>query len=227
MFPSFGIPFLLKSSSSSPLLEGLVRFYPLDGNGDDVHGGEHGVITGASPGYEAGLGQTNALYLGDSTTNRFEALEFRPNDFTISWQVYARGNFNAFAGLIGNFNTSSVTSDWCFLCGGVTDALVYANGNANTGKLITLPTLSWHHIVLTREVTAWKLYYDGTLVESFTSLGAGSSGTDSFYIASRPDGYTTTNARFQKVGLWNRALTDAEVTTLYNSGNVLAYPFTI
>lgn len=93
----------------------------------------------------------------------------------------------------------------------------------------TLGTTNWHHIVYTYDATTMKGYYDGTEVVSQALSGSGVSGaTNSFTIGQDIGQWlgTYASAFIDEVGVWSRAVTGAEVTSLYNSGAGFAYPFT-
>jgi hypothetical protein len=103
----------------------------------------------------------------------------------------------------------------------------YVEGTTNLGY-----AGAWHHIVLTYDyvtsgTSVMKMYVDGSL-EGTTSNAVGplTNSTAAFYIGAR-GGYSDNyfNGLIDEVGYWSRTLTQAEVTSLYNSGNGLAYPF--
>lgn len=83
---------------------------------------------------------------------------------------------------------------------------------------VTLGTADWHHVVLTYDTTNLRGYVDGALVAGPTALSGDGTGVaaDVFSIGAfrgTVDGFTS--AYIDDVGVFNRALTDAEVLTLY------------
>jgi hypothetical protein len=105
---------------------------------------------------------------------------------------------------------------------------VSANG-ASAGGLDYLMSnmgTGWHmYTVSLTPSTNMKFYLDGTLLNTYTtSIPSGIyDGTAIFYVGNNvPDGFA--DGTIDELGLWSRALTDAEVTSLYNSGAGLAYP---
>jgi len=89
---------------------------------------------------------------------------------------------------------------------------------------------NWHHVVLTISATrAGVLYVNGSSALTF-STAYNSGGLDMFSIAAD---YDTTNegsagdpnqffdGKIDEVAVWNDELTSAEVTAIYNSGNML------
>lgn len=83
----------------------------------------------------------------------------------------------------------------------------------------------FHHVVGTYDGTTAKIYVDDTLCASraitatLTSPGNFNVGLDNTTTASYMNG------NLDEVGLWSRALSATEVTTLYNGGAGLQYPF--
>jgi hypothetical protein len=87
---------------------------------------------------------------------------------------------------------------------------------------------AWHHIVGTISATgAMKLYVDGSLVASgLTATGTLLTGKKFTLGDNWPlDGSSSLNGTLDEVGVWSRELTATEVTTLYNGGAGLQYPF--
>jgi uncharacterized protein YmfQ (DUF2313 family) len=209
------------------LSDGLQRYYPLDGSPVDVHGGIDGVITGPSPTYQAGHVSAQALYLAASNSNKFLADAFGGGDFSCSFWIYAVGSLGGFCCAIGNMtNPGAVTSDWCFLGGGTTLSY-YQNGNTSTAGTATLSATGvWKHVVVTRVGAGsnnCKIYVNGSLEATFSASVTAPGGTDKFVLVSRPDGFTSTDARMQEVALYNRGLSGAEAVELYNGGAGLSY----
>ena len=90
-------------------------------------------------------------------------------------------------------------------------------------------TTTWHHLVAVFDATAGTIsgYLDGS---AFTTTGVSSTG--SFNSSAYPrtivgGSYMSNNAEsiIDEVGFWSRVLSSGEVTTLYNGGTGLAYPF--
>jgi len=86
---------------------------------------------------------------------------------------------------------------------------VYSSETVNDGN--------WHHILFETNNQTWLLYIDGVLKDS-QYRNTSTNGT-TLTIGTGPDG--STDGQIDAVGIWNRALNDAEVSALYNSGNGL------
>jgi hypothetical protein len=93
---------------------------------------------------------------------------------------------------------------------------------STTGALIGLN--QWYHLVVTWDGTYLNMYINGSLVGSpVPATGTIPNTTNDFYI-SYPGNFSH-NGTIDEVGLWSRALSQAEVTQLYNGGNGLAYKY--
>jgi len=76
---------------------------------------------------------------------------------------------------------------------------------------------AWMHLVGTYSNTKMKLYRDGVLMDSTNFTGTGSTGVNQpLWLGRGPSGNYYAGV-FDDIGIWNRSLTQAEVTALYNS----------
>lgn len=92
----------------------------------------------------------------------------------------------------------------------------------------TLSTSTWHMVTLTYDVTQIELFLDASSVATTASSGVGTSGgVAGTSIGAVADGTQAlrTNVKTDEYGVWTRQLTGAEITSLYNSGAGLQYPF--
>lgn len=102
--------------------------------------------------------------------------------------------------------------------------------NAAVTSSTTITTGTWHHFVYTFDGTTMLLYYDGSLlINGGTQSGSVStSGNAAVFAIGReriPGDGGFWKGKVDEVGVWSRALTSGEVTSLYNGGAGLAYPF--
>lgn len=118
-----------------------------------------------------------------------------------------------------------------FVESGVLDFHV-ANACANydytgvTSAFVPTPG-TWYMVTVTYSGSVATLYIDGSQVTQTTPSEAIKNCTGVFRIGS----YGATAGGFfdgliDEVGIWSRAITSTEVTSLYNSGAGFAYPFT-
>ena len=85
---------------------------------------------------------------------------------------------------------------------------------------------TWHFICSVRSGTTHTIYRD-TSSTSNTVSGAALSTTYSLIVGNDDSHTVNFNGYITGVGYWNRALSSAEVSQLYNGGSGLAYPFTV
>ena len=117
------------------------------------------------------------------------------------------------------FGTNILNSDF----GEEQDSGTYFNGLILANEI----TNSWHFFVMeitTDTITA----YTDTIIQNSIEFTPVTYFEDEFLIGKRDDNPTTYNAGEFYLGdmyIWNRVLTTDEITTLYNSGNGLSYPF--
>jgi len=83
----------------------------------------------------------------------------------------------------------------------------------------------WNHIVATRSGTTAKIFVNAVQVATGTvGAGASASGGSVHKIGATGVSEDIAN-RLKELGLWNRALTPTEISSLYAGGAGLSYPF--
>lgn len=103
-----------------------------------------------------------------------------------------------------------------------------SDGSSNTQKIIDMNTLSvgtFYHIVFVYTASAGTVdvYQDNVAMTTATDLPTSVfNGTADFKI-SGDNG--TVAGTMDEVGVWKKALSSSEVSSLYNSGSGLQYPF--
>jgi uncharacterized protein YjdB len=78
----------------------------------------------------------------------------------------------------------------------------------------------WYYVVMTRTDHTVKLYLNGKYIGSMTI-----SGSDNLSLSQIGFKGKSFKGTIDELGIWNRALTDADVSVLYNKGNGLSFPF--
>jgi hypothetical protein len=100
-----------------------------------------------------------------------------------------------------------------------------ASNNSQNNATVThntpLSLNTWHHIVFTYNGASLNLYLDGALVNSVNATlplnTAGNSGI-SIGESNQTNGYWhPTDGKIDDIGIWNRALTQQEITDLFNT----------
>lgn len=226
----FGIVLLYCLGSFAQPTSGLVAYWRMDGNfNDSTSNAINGTNTGAT-----------------ATTNNFgvanKAMDF--NNPTSTVVQYATHPINAALNFSGtqNFTISFafyINSPWVHNGGLYDNCLNYAGpgiyiwkpGSApnlqfNYKNLslasTSIPLATWKYGTFVRDNGTLKIYIDGVLnatgPEGTTSPNysfAARFGT-MFYNASAPPNYNPLHGKMDQMRIYNRALTQAEITQLYN-----------
>lgn len=215
---------LLLGSSRSTLLNGLVGYWKLEGNSQDAVGSNNGTDTNVS--YSASYGKigqgallNNSRILTPITTQftDFSAgCWFKPSAGNFAERLIDKDFFGGFwLGRSAEFG-SGAPERWG---GGVIQAAppygIYGNALNNI----------WHHIVTMREGTTHRLYIDGALAGSQTVSGLALNTNQLSFGSTAAGIFPLSNANMDEIGLWNRALTGAEVLEWYNAGAGKTHPF--
>jgi hypothetical protein len=147
------------------------------------------------------------------------------SDFSISAWV----NVTAFDGGIAVLGSSTDSTAPAIIAGAPDTYFFYGNngGDCNPATPASpLSTGTWNHIVgtVSSSTSTCRYYVNGTLIsdDTFTGLGNFTEIQLGAYFARS---LLTFNGQLDEVGVWDRALTGAEVTQLYNGGIGLTYPF--
>jgi hypothetical protein len=206
---------------------GLQAYYAFDGNGLDSSGNGRDLTLVGNPGFAPGMfGQALDLH-GDGSQYAIRpvvdsAFQFGFSDFTI--QVWV--NFNVSPALreqtlIEMFEGESGPG-WTLTAPNYADGfqffanpagILQANNTATTGV--------WEQVVVERGRHGFELFVDDRLVAGGASSSAIPSSSNPLLIGRRDaaDGRDfSVNGRIDDVAIWNRALTDDEIATLWNGG---------
>ena len=211
---------------------GLVAYYPFNGNANDLSGnGNNGTVNGASMTTDR-LGASNSAYSFDGLSNEISITNSLLNlgaNFTIScWMSSSditkiqQCLFNSIShtGFVVELNNENIPTNKLMYGVGNSVAfwnLIYAQGTASNYQ-----NSIWYHVVFSKTSTQYSLYvnnvFDGSSVVSASTsynqnvgLRIGSIGGSEFF-----------KGKLDDFGIWNRALTQSEITALYNTPTAAA-----
>lgn len=236
-------PLTMPGKAASSLLNGLLRYYQLDeasGTRVDIVGGlnltDNNTVTQAV-GKIANAGQftaANSEWLSGSDAS----LSFSGVDFTVSAWVYsdalAGGDAADGRGIVSVHNSDSI-GDW-HIAVRPTGLVCFSHwktaGNDTTGRHITgsaaVADAAFYHIVCRRTSGVYTIRVNDVNFGLAGDTGTASGWTTTDFNVGRiftsPASYFW-NGRIDELGIWNRSLSAAEVTSLYNAGAGLTYPF--
>lgn len=213
-----------------PLSSGLLAFYRLESDATDDVGTIDLTATG-SPTFGAGKVGNCAIYDGAGAHHGSSnsIFSFAGNDRSIALWVNA-DDFE---------NSPGIVSNWAGAGGAVVQWLLWVDGTSlkfqirDTGDVDHVATwastpvaATWYFIVCTYNSATGDLKIsvnDDTPVTANT--GSVKTGTNSLNLAGRNAGAATWDGKIDSFGIWDRVLSANEITSLYNNGNGLDFPF--
>jgi hypothetical protein len=217
---------------------GLVGYWPFNGNANDQSvNGNNGTVNGATLTTDR-FGNSNNAYSFDGNNDHIVVSNNSTlsgfADITISlWVNISQfpSASNSFSGLVTKWYGSGN-------CGGMTDNYAcYLRTNnqfvAGTNQYRNYPNMlqspsnlsssNWYHLVIVHNsTTGGSIYINGSLVSTYNTSGALCSSTNPLYFGC-DNGLGVINRFFNgkldDIGIWNRALTQQEITNMYNGVN--------
>jgi len=210
---------------------GLVGWWPFTGNANDLSGnGNNGTNNGATLTTDR-FGNTNSAYSFDGTTNEIaitNSFLMLNADFTIScWMnsidisKISQCLFNSIdhTGFVVVLNNDIIPPNKLMYGVGPTITywdLIYAQGSYNLYQNNT-----WYNVIFKKTNTTYELYvnnvFDGSTVVSLSNNYTQSVGLRIGSIGPIASGGEFFKGKLDDFGIWNRALTQQEITNLYNA----------
>ena len=219
-----GIILLISGNSLclGSISNGLVAWYPLDGNGTDMSANSnHGTINGASPTTDR-HGLSNRALIFDGSDDYVEAAYSSAiSNSNFSYSIWAKPTQNT--SLHGSPITFRENGKGFNLYKNPNNTWSYWIGNGGWVAIGNQSiTLSWTALAFTYDGTSFKAYQNGSLVASTTGsfllnqsrplrIGAGATESNS------PNYYF--NGSVDEVRIYNRSLSATEISSLYTIEN--------
>jgi hypothetical protein len=217
-----------RGATTSPLLDGLLAYWKLDTTGWIDSSGNGNTLTNNN-GVTLGTGKINGDAVFDpNLSNSLTRNISIGSSYSISaWVKIPAFGFDGGACAIGSSSNNNSPAIVTSL--GTTYFFYGVNGAGDCNPATSADALgldTWYHIVGTSDAgsSTCKWYLNGTVVseDSFSDL----IGTDELQLgAYDARSLPTFSGDIDEVGVWNRALTGAEITSLYNAGAGKTYPF--
>ena len=225
--------FVVEDTGAIPLRSDLAAYYQFNTTSADDSGNGRDVNLFGGGGFAAGLvGEALDLH---GNNNQFaqrpvddSALDFGTGDFTL--QIWV--NYNSLIGeqtLIEKFEGGggpgwSLTTFPNFIRFGVTAA---NGGGGILNAAVSIPTGVWHNVTVRRSGSTFDLFFDGARVATTIDTLPIEDTTFPLLIGRRnaADGRDfSVNGRIDEVAIWTRALSDSDLTALFNNGQGLELP---
>jgi hypothetical protein len=220
---------------SGSLTQGLVGYWPFCGNANDESGNaNNGTVNGATLTTDR-FGNSNSAYSFDGNADYIvipNDNSLNPTSITFSfWALFNNGN----CGVLSK-SDATTTNNYGY-------SLIYNFQNQSTGLFTgwntsgscTYPTLNdgytfgsasviqnnlWQHIVVTIDSNGQcKQYVNGLLTHTYNHIPINTcnSNLSLLYLGRQWLGDPCwMNGKLDDIGIWNRALTQEEITNLYN-----------
>lgn len=210
------------------LTDNLVSYFDLEANGNDSHGSNNLTASGTVA-YVSALDGNGldcdavADRLSHQTSNM--SLDWS-GDYT--WQFWAfKPTGAAFSGYMADHVTTTGANRRVLFIWDTTggnNLTIYCGGFGGTNTFVAggLTTNTWYHFVLVKTGTSFELFVNN-VSQGTKTAGTATYSVNKYAIGGSVDPNAGGTCRFDMCGVWNRALTSAERTELYNSGNGLNY----
>ena len=226
--------------SADTLVRGLLAYYPLDNNAQDLSGNNmNGVVTGATPTTDR-FGQANKAYFFNGTSdfikvNHDARLNRLP--LTVSCWFNANQQISPAGALVGKYYAASWTG-WQLTLNEygpssqrldpwyIRGSNNYVKNSSTTPNFHTTSIIdsSWHHIVFVIDSTSGKIYLDGNLQATANWVGPAGipSNTWPMYFGYYPSGNAPPNTYYYRgkiddIRLYDKALNNSEVQSAMSS----------
>jgi hypothetical protein len=214
---------------------GLVAYYPFSGNANDISPiVNNGTVNGASLTTDR-FGSENSAYYFNGTNNYITApnnVNFPTQNFTFSiwFKAVYNGNLNYNNGLgrylyekgeypcpvraVLNAFPNSPASN-------LATTVITINNTGGSSNDFNDPNDLWHHYVISYNGTTQIDYLDGNVISSSPITGGLITNLGELTIGCRinPSYQDFFLGKIDDFGIWNRALTQQEITDLYNAVN--------
>ena len=206
---------------------GLVGYWPFNGNANDESGsGNNGTVNGASLITDR-YGNSDKAYsfAGNQniTIQNSSSLIFANARISISYWFKIDNYYGTQGHIAKSDPFGPIENGWNIIMPNNNAQLIDFQVNYPNSFAITtnhgIPS-DWIHLVITLENGYYKAYKNGILVGSqyISSMASATiSNTYPLYFGVDRDLSSYFRGKLDDIGIWNRALTQQEITNLYNS----------
>ncbi|OYU82892.1 MAG: hypothetical protein CFE24_13755, partial [Flavobacterium sp. BFFFF2] len=231
-FLAFAVTTLAQTVPSYVPTNGLVGYWGFNGNANDQSGnGYNGAVNGATLTTDRN-GNANSAYLFNATNGGISVASFYPlsTNYTASyWVKYDTQTINT--------SIFDISLSWLNLGefvvfreidNSISFATAGSNGASNNffvNSATPTNTSSWYNIIVSRNGTQLSIYINGVLVASSLNNNMNTGVNKTMYFGGDPiQVQANNNARFSgkidDIAIHNRALSQTEITQLYNANPV-------
>lgn len=205
---------------------GLIHYYKLESSSVDSVGANNGTDTTIT--YSAANGKVNnGAGFGGASFIDIGNFALGSGDFTIAFW-FKTTNVATFQMLIGK-DVSGTREYGIAISSGTSGRVMWNDyiSSQNVTSTIGSSNNTWEHICFTRISNTLTVYNNASSGGSVFNDKNYSNTTKSIQFGAREFvGFRQfLTGAMDEIGFWNRGLSSAEVTSLYNGGTGLTYPF--
>jgi hypothetical protein len=228
---------------------GLVGWWPFTGNANDESGNSNnGTVNGATLTTDR-FGNTNTAYSFDGVNDFISIPDNNSLDFTTTYTISVwvqipdystpqfpnqSGSTDAVRTILGKPRASGWTTGYSInsvyeLYQGLSNNFTHSINDGTSQSILAssfpLPLNSWINIIAVKTPTNISLYRNGVLEQTINTTLTLTNSSEPLYIGKEftntapIDWYRWFKGKADDIGIWNRALTQQEVTALYNASN--------
>jgi hypothetical protein len=213
---------------------GIVGWYPFNGNANDESlNNNNGTVNGATLSTDR-FGTTSAAYSFDGVNDFIEVTDNNSLDLGSTYSISLWTIFNPTSFVIGKYLLNKG-------CSPTPAYRIYYQDNGTIDEFVTdcftpirkfvngpATNYEWTNIIVTYDGVSIKLFVNGLLYAFTNQTGTVINSSSSLLFGC---GTSTSNCpalsayftgKLDDIGLWNRALTQEEITALYTSCNLNA-----
>ena len=203
---------------------GLVGWWPFNGNANDESGnGNNGTLNGPTLTADR-FGNANKAYSFDGVNDYVncgngQILNQFSTNITVSAWVKSQPSVSTDKNIILKYGCNP--GGWSLETAQNTLVANFTGCTQNVTNQTNLNSGQWTHVIGVKEATNWKIFVNGVL--NNTSSGTFNYDLNSGFnliIGVQNDNFNPTtywDGLIDDIGIWNRALTQQEITNLYNS----------
>jgi hypothetical protein len=216
---------------SGSLTQGLVGYWPFCGNANDDSGnGNNGTVNGATLTSDR-FGNANSAYHFNGNQENIKIqnsiLPDTPTSFSISMWIKYDGGTSSPRDVICDRSTLDYSYKYRLIEGQVDNDKIYGWYSCSTTTCSTVNTnnlsSNWENIIGVVDIASnqMRLYKNGILIGTSTNGYQYPTQSNSTYIGANVGPFGALDASFlgeiDDIAIWNRALTQQEITNLYNA----------
>ena len=213
---------------------GLVGWWPFNGNANDESGSaNNGTVNGATLtndrfnitdkaySFDGSNSEIlfNSNFIFHQNTDATISFWFKKNQCpnftnghyqgTLIWSSISNIDMNRFNFYFRENPNNNFTVD-------------YKEPIQNTHDIVTTTNIFdsiWTNVVISRQLDDYKLFINGNLIDSTIDINPSLPNSIGYLIGNDPSSNSDFAGSFDDLGIWNRALTQQEITALYTAVN--------